>query len=236
MSDRRLALITARGGSKRIPHKNIRPFLGKPIITYPIAAALSSGVFDEVCVSTDDEEIARISREAGARIPFMRDQATSGDYATTDQVIEEVLTRYERECGQRFDSFCCIYPTAVSITPAALREVMALLDEHESVMSVVAYSYPPQRSFALRDDRLTRLYPEYATTRSQDLETWYHDAGQLYACRTAAFLRDGTTDVEELYPYILSERDVQDIDTEEDWSIAEEKYLRSNSPRGGAPC
>ena len=219
-----LALITARGGSKRIPRKNIRPFAGQPIIAYPIQAALSADVFTEVCVSTDDEEIARIAREYGAGVPFFRSAETSGDYATTDQVIAEVLTQYEEQLGRHFDRFCCIYPTAPMLEASQLAEAMALLDQHESVMSVVPFSYPPQRSFVLRADHLIRLHPEYTSTRSQDLETQYHDAGQFYACRTDAFFRGETTDVEDLYPFILSERAVQDIDTEEDWRIAEDKF------------
>ena len=220
-----VAIITARGGSKRIPHKNIRDFCGKPIISYSIEAALSSGVFDEVMVSTDDEAIASISRSFGAAVPFMRSAESANDYASTDDVIAEVLRTYEAG-GTRFDRFCCIYPTAPFVTAEKLKNAMALLDQAESVMPVVPFSYPPQRGIILENGRVRRKYPEFLTTRSQDLETMYHDCGQFYACRTDAFFRDSTTDVDDLVPMIMPEMEVQDIDTEEDWAIAELKYRK----------
>ncbi|NLC75201.1 MAG: pseudaminic acid cytidylyltransferase [Clostridiales bacterium] len=220
-----LAIITARGGSKRIPRKNIKEFCGKPILTYSIEAALKSGVFDEVMVSTDDSEIARIAIASGAAVPFMRSEATSNDYASTDDVIAEVLDMY-KAAGKTFDSFCCIYPTAPFITPDRLAGAMTLLGEHESVMPVVAYSYPPQRSVVIRDGLIVRRFPEYLNSRSQDLEKFYHDCGQFYACRADAFRRGGTTDVDDLAPLVLDDAEVQDIDTLEDWAIAEEKFKR----------
>ncbi|MDO4285766.1 MAG: pseudaminic acid cytidylyltransferase [Eubacteriales bacterium] len=220
-----VAIITARGGSKRIPRKNIKEFCGKPILLYSIEAALSSGSFNEVMVSTDDDEIAVLAKQAGACVPFRRSASAADDYATTDEVIAEVLAMYETQ-GLRFDRFCCIYPTAPFLTAERLREAMALLDTHESVMPVVAYSYPPQRSVVIRDGRLVRRFPEYLNARSQDLERFYHDCGQFYACRTDAFLRAQTTDVDDLVPLILSEAEVQDIDTMEDWELAQEKYRR----------
>ena len=220
-----VAIITARGGSKRIPGKNIKNFCGKPIIAYSISAAIESGAFDVVMVSTDDEKIAEIAREAGAEIPFFRSDETAGDYATTDQVIAEVLNTY-KEKGQNFDKFCCIYPTAPFITGDRLKEAMVKLDEHESVTPVCQFSYPPQRGFVVENGRLVRKYPEFATVRSQDLEKLYHDSGQFYACRTDAFFRDGTTDVEDMVPIVLDEDEVQDIDTVKDWEIAEAKFKR----------
>lgn len=221
-----LAIITARGGSKRIPRKNIRHFLGKPIILYSIEAALSSGVFAEVMVSTDDEEIASIARRAGAQVPFLRSERTAGDYASTDDVIREVLTSYAA-LGNCYDSFCCIYPTAPFVTAAKLRAAMEMLREAESVMPVVPFSYPVQRGLSLDSaGRIGYKWPQYAASRSQDLEKIYHDCGQFYACRTDAFLREGTTDVKNLVPLILPEMEVQDIDTPEDWAIAELKYQK----------
>ena len=221
-----LAMITARGGSKRIPRKNIIDFCGKPIITYSIEAALASGVFDEVMVSTDDKEIAEVAKAAGASVPFFRSDETSGDYASTDDVIYEVLMEYEKR-GQHFDSFVCIYPTAPFITKDKLKEAVALLETAESVMPVVAFSYPPQRGIIINEaGEVRRKYPEYLTTRSQDLEKMYHDCGQFYACQTDAFLRDKTTDVDNLVPMIMDEMEVQDIDTFEDLAIAEVKYQR----------
>ena len=226
MAEKRLAMITARGGSKRIPRKNIKEFCGKPILFYSIEAALNAGVFDEVMVSTDDEEIARLAKQAGAKVPFMRSEATANDYASTDEVIMEVLKEYEK-MGQSFDSFCCIYPTAPFITSERLREAMELLERADSVMPVVAFSYPPQRGLLINDrGRIERQFPQHLMVRSQDLPKIYHDSGQFYACRTAAFLKEKTTDVDNLVPLILSELEVQDIDTIEDWELAEIKYLR----------
>lgn len=222
------AIITARGGSKRIPHKNIRDFCGKPIISYSIEAALSSGVFDEVMVSTDDAEIASIAGSFGAAVPFMRSAESANDYASTDDVIAEVLKAYEAR-GTRFDRFCCLYPTAPFVTAEKLKNAMALLDRAESVMPVVPFSYPPQRGIILEGGRIRRKYPEFLTARSQDLEKMYHDCGQFYACRTDAFFRGGTTDVDDLIPMIMPEMEVQDIDTEEDWEIAELKYRKMQS-------
>ncbi len=223
-----VAIITARGGSKRIPGKNIKDFCGQPIINYSIKAAIESGAFDEVMVSTDDEKIAEVARNAGAVVPFMRSADTANDYATTDEVIAEVLNSY-REAGKVFDRFCCIYPTAPFITAVRLKEAMDRLDEHESVTPVTIFSYPPQRGFVIKNDRLVRRYPEFANTRSQDLEKLYHDSGQFYACRTDAFFRDNTTDVDDMVPVILSEDEVQDIDTLEDWRIAEQKFKNLKS-------
>ena len=216
-----VAIITARGGSKRLPKKNIHIFDGKPMIAYPILAALKAGCFDRVMVSTDDEDIANIARQFGAEIPFMRSEVTSSDTATTDEVIDEVISMYAKE-GVDVTRFVCIYPTAVFVTAERLKEAVALLDEHESVMSVASYPTPPQRAFVIGENgSLSRKYPEYALTRSQDLETLYHDCGMFYACRTEAFLREKTTDVEDLYPVILNEGEYRDIDTKDDLVMAE---------------
>lgn len=224
MSTNHLAIITARGGSKRIPRKNIKSFCGKPILCYSIEAALSSGAFDEVMVSTDDEEIAQIAKTAGAKVPFFRSPESSGDHATTDDVIMEVLKAYQ-QMGRNFDAFCCIYPTAPFLSKERLRSAMELLKEADSVIPVVPFSYPPQRGLVINDmGFVERQFPEYATARSQDLPKIYHDCGQFYACRTDAFLAAGTTDVERLVPLVLSELEVQDIDTMEDWELAELKY------------
>ncbi|MBR5597790.1 MAG: pseudaminic acid cytidylyltransferase [Lachnospiraceae bacterium] len=228
MKEKKLALITARGGSKRIPRKNIKEFCGKPILFYSIEAAINSGVFDEVMVSTDDMEIAELAKKAGAKVPFMRSADTSNDYASTDEVIMEVLKEYEK-LGITFESFCCIYPTAPFITGERLKEAMELLEQADSVMPVVPFSYPPQRGLIVNEEGyVARQFPEYATARSQDLQKIYHDCGQFYACRTLPFMEAGTTDVEKLVPLVLSEMEVQDIDTLEDWEIAEIKYLRRN--------
>lgn len=224
-----LAMITARGGSKRIPCKNIKEFCGKPILAYSIEAARSSGAFDEVMVSTDDPEIAGIAVKYGASVPFFRSEATANDYASTDDVIMEVLKTYE-ERGEHFDNFCCIYPTAPFVTGERLKQAMDLLADSDSVMPVVPFSYPPQRGLLISEEGfLKRQFPEYALARSQDLQKIYHDCGQFYACRTDVFLKERTTDVKGQVPLVLTEMEVQDIDTLEDWEIAEIKYRRLHS-------
>lgn len=224
MNRKKLAIITARGGSKRIPRKNIKEFCGKPILCYSIEAAKKANVFDEIMVSTEDAEIAQVAKKAGANVPFFRSADTSGDYASTDDVIMEVLRSYQK-INQEFDAFCCIYPTAPFLSGERLRSAMELLAEADSVMPVVPFSYPPQRGLVINQKGFVeRQFPEYATARSQDLLKIYHDCGQFYACRTDAFLKAGTTDVERLLPLILNEMEVQDIDTIEDWEMAEIKY------------
>ena len=219
-----ICIITARGGSKRIPRKNIRDFLGKPIIAYSIEAALQSGVYDEVMVSTDDEEIAGIARACGAQVPFLRSQRTASDYATTADALNEVLDRYEA-MGRFFDILSCVYPAAPFVTPQKLKRACQLLVESgaDAVTPIVAYSYPPQRSFVLEDGHIRFQYPEYITTRTQDLQKTYHDCGQFYFWRTEAF-RAGKTATGLTVPLILPETEVQDIDDLTDWELAELKY------------
>lgn len=224
MNSSSIAIITARGNSKRIPHKNIKEFCGKPIINYSIEAAHKSGFFTEVMVSTDDEAIAEIARAAGAKVPFVRSSVNSTDYATTDDVLLEVLNWY-KEQGREFDTFCCLYPTAPFVTAAKLQKAMQMLEKADSVMPVVAFSYPPQRCVILNEQgELQRKWPEYAQTRSQDLEPYYHDCGQFYCCRTKPFLEYGTTDLPHMAPMIMSDLEVQDIDNLDDWQLAEIKY------------
>lgn len=220
-----IAIITARGGSKRIPGKNMKEFLGKPIICYSIEAALASGLFEEVMVSTDDEEIAQIARDAGASVPFMRSEETANDYATTDDVLLEVLAEYEKR-GRTFEYMACIYPTAPFVTGEKLRAALQLLMKEKAagVMPVVQFSFPPQRGMAVRDGRLEYCYPENAMKRSQDLEAVYHDCGQFYFYQTEKY-RACKGDLEEGYvPIIVPETEVQDIDNLSDWKIAEMKY------------
>lgn len=218
-----VAIITARGGSKRIPKKNIKEFCGKPIIAYSIEAALGSGAFDEVMVSTDSEEIRAVAEKYGATVPFLRSEATSGDFATTADVIAEVLETYKK-MGKNFDSFACVYPTAPFVTGEKLCEAMKLLDGADAVLSVVKYSFPPQRAFVIRDGNVAYQYPQYERTRSQDLEPIYHDCGQFYMCKTDVFMEKHSLILPKTRPYILPEEEVQDIDTMSDWEIAEAKY------------
>ena len=228
-----IAIITARGGSKRIPGKNVKEFMGKPMLTYAIEAALEAGIFREVMVSTDDEEIARIAREAGAAVPFMRSEAASGDFATTDDVLMEVLQTYEKR-GELFDYMACIYPTAPFVTAGKLREAMDILIEKDAsgVMPVVRFSFPPQRGMAIREGKLAYCYPENAMKRSQDLEPMYHDSGQFY-CYHVARYRACRGDLPDGYlPIIVPETEVQDIDNPSDWELAEIKYRMMTEAAG----
>lgn len=224
--EKAIAIITARGGSKRIPGKNIKPFCGKPIIAYSIQAALASGIFSEVMVSTDSEEIAEIARTYGASVPFMRSEKTSDDYATTSDVIMEVMNRYQ-EAGRNFQYICCIYPTAPFITPQKLVQAQRIMEEKQpvEVMPVVAFSYPPQRCYVMDESGFMRYkYPEYSRARSQDLEKQYHDAGQFYMYHAPKYLELHGQVTEGVMPIVVSELEVQDIDNEDDWKIAELKY------------
>ena len=218
-----IAIITARGGSKRIPKKNIRDFCGKPIIAYSIDAALSAGIFDKVMVSTDSAEIKQVAESYGAEVPFLRSEATSNDYATTADVIAEVLKQFA-ENGSCFESFACIYPTAPFVTAARLQEAYTLLSDADAVLSVVQYSFPPQRAFVIRDGKVVYQHPEHERTRSQDLEPIYHDCGQFYLCRTSSFMAHHSMILPNTKPCILPEEEVQDIDTPSDWAIAEAKF------------
>lgn len=222
---KKLAIITARGGSKRIPRKNILPFLGKPILAYSIEAAVNSGEFDEVMVSTDDEEIANLAVCYGASVPFLRSERTSGDYASTVDVLLEVLERYEN-MGEHFDVLCCIYPTAPFITDIKLNDALSKLlnSDADTLLPVVAFSYPPQRALIMEGDYLKFEYPEYIASRSQDLAPHFHDAGQFYIMKTEAFLRNRSIMTGRILPYELPETEVQDIDNMSDWQIAEMKY------------
>lgn len=220
-----LAIITARGGSKRIPRKNIKDFNGKPIMAYSVEAAADSGAFDTVMVSTEDEEIAEIGRKYGAEVPFFRSEETASDYATTTDVLLEVLSEYEKR-GQHFDIACCIYPTAPFVTAARLKEAVDTLaaNEADTLIPVVDFSYPPQRAFVIEDGQLQFKYPENLNKRSQDLEKHYHDAGQFYVFKTERFKENKNLMVGSIIPLVLSELEVQDIDNETDWKMAELKY------------
>lgn len=223
---KRIAIITARGGSKRIPRKNIKDFCGKPIIAYSIDAALKSELFNEVMVSTDDAEIANIAKQYGASVPFMRSERTSNDFATTEDVLTEVLTEYKK-LGKEFFEICCIYPTAPFVTSEKLINAKNMLEENsdaDSVMPVVQFSFPPQRGLIVKNNSLTYMYPENATKRSQDLEPIYHDCGQFYFCKTESLLKCHNVVGKATLPLIVSELEVQDIDNLSDWAIAEMKY------------
>lgn len=216
-----IAIITARGGSKRIPQKNIKNFCGKPIMAYSIEAALESGCFDTVMVSTDSEEIAQIAVQYGAEVPFLRSEKTSDDFATTNDVLTEVLERYAAN-GKNYDIMACIYPTAPFVTPERLKEAQKMIDDGaRSVMAATQYSYPPQRGLVLRDGKMVYREEKYQFARSQDLEPIFHDAGQFYFYK----LQNNVEFVDGNYSaVVLDDIEVQDIDNMSDWKIAELKY------------
>lgn len=216
-----ICIIPARGGSKRIPRKNIKDFLGKPIIAYSIEAALKSGLFDEVMVSTDDEEIAAIARQYGASVPFMRSAETANDYAGTEDVLNEVITRY-KELGRTFDNLCCIYATAPLITPENIKSAFErlLMSDLTCVYPVVQFSYPIWRCLDVAEDgTMTRHWPEFENSRSQDLPKEYHDTGTFYWHKLSSWGKE-----QKIGGIIVDEVFVQDIDTETDWKLAEMKY------------
>lgn len=220
-----IAIITARGGSKRIPHKNRKEFCGKPIIEYSIEAAKQAGIFDTVMVSTDDNKIAEIAKNAEAEVPFMRSEETSNDYATTADVLMEVLEKY-KERGIRYENACCIYPTAPFVTGNKLRQAMDMLvnEKKDSVIPVVPFSFPPLRGMVINDGKLEYKWQEYAMKRSQDLEEIYHDCGQFYVFRVESFEKEKKLVTDNTAGMIISELEVQDIDNETDWELAEMKY------------
>lgn len=221
-----LAVITARGGSKRIPRKNIKEFCGKPIIEYSIEAALRSEIFTEVMVSTDDLEIAQIAQKAGAKVPFMRSEKTSNDYATTRDVLMEVLTEYQKQ-GKEFDYMVCLYPTNPFITAQKIISAIKILKQEDcvEVVPVVKFSFPPQRAYIIENGKFLKYkWEEYKNARSQDLEPFYHDAGQFYCYNVKKYLESNGDIRGEICPIVVPEYEVQDIDNEDDWTMAELKY------------
>lgn len=227
-----LAIITARGGSKRIPRKNIKEFCGKPIIAYSIEAALESGCFDEVMCSTDDVEIAEVAKAYGAIVPFMRSADTSNDFATTADVLNEVIAEYQRR-GKYFEYFCCLYPTAPFVNADRIRQglEMMIATGGNGAMPVVQYSYPIQRALKICEGAIFMREPGHQKSRSQDLEPMYHDAGQYYWYRTEAFMVNPNIMSINPLAILTLEEEVQDIDTIADWRMAEIKYTILNERR-----
>tara|TARA_R110002049_G_scaffold291474_3_gene475427 strand:+ start:4369 stop:5073 length:705 start_codon:yes stop_codon:yes gene_type:complete len=220
-----LAIIPARGGSKRIPRKNIKPFLGKPIIAYSIEAALKSNLFDEVMVSTDDEEIAEIAIQFGSKVPFFRSEDNANDFAVLADVIVEVLKNYST-LGLYFNNVCCILPTAPFVSSKNLMVAHSKLIKNglDSVFPIIEYSFPIQRSLKIENDNVSMVWPEHLNTRSQDLEPRYHDAGQFYWINTNSFLKEQKILNGNSSAIIISSLEAQDIDTKTDWKLAEIKF------------
>lgn len=221
---KRVAIIPARGGSKRIPRKNIKPFFGRPMISYSIRAAQESGLFDSVVCSTDDEEIADVARSFGADIPFMRPPELANDHAGTGAVVIHALEWFA-ETGISYDAACCIYATAPLLDAERLKEGWEKLQGKRFAFSVTSFPFPIQR--ALRqtaDGSVDMFWPENLTRRSQDLEPAYHDAAQFYWGWTDAWLNGEIAFSPISAPVILPRTQVVDIDTPEDWEVAEVTY------------
>ncbi|SDS90846.1 pseudaminic acid cytidylyltransferase [Pseudomonas asplenii] len=222
-----VAIIPARGGSQRIPGKNLKLFHGEPMIARSIRMALNSGLFDQVVVSTDDAQIAEVARQQGAQVPFMRPVALADDFTGTAAVIAHAVDALAQQ-GQVFDYACCIYATAPLLQARFLREGFELLERHPErsfAFSVCEFGFPIQRALTLTGDgALTALYPEHRQTRSQDLPPAFQDAGQFYWGRSAAWLRGDVLFSEKSLPVLLPRHLVQDIDTPEDWRRAEYLY------------
>ena len=224
-----LAIIPARGGSKRIPKKNIKSFLSKPIISYSIESAIESKLFDEVMVSTDDVEVAEIALKYGAKVPFMRSNKNSDDYATTVDVLKEVISEYQIQ-GKTFDNICCIYATAPFANSIKLIEAFNKLIKSDvySVFPIVDFGYPIQRALKIESEKLNMFWPENYKKRSQDLEKAYHDAGQFFWCKSTFFQNDLKHAFENAGFIIMKEHEVQDIDSLTDWQLAELKFKALN--------
>lgn len=216
-----LCIIPARGGSKRIPRKNIKPFMGKPIIAYSIEAALKSGLFEEVMVSTDDQEFAEVARQFGATVPFLRSEKTANDYAGLTDVIDEVVATYKAR-NTCFDNYCCLLSTAPFVNSDLLKKSYELFIEKkfDTLRPIVRFDYPIQRAYRMDEDNVVSfMQPEYLNIRSQDLEKAYHDAGLFYWGTCAVGFKGN-----KWGGYLIDESVCQDIDTEDDWRMAELKY------------
>ena len=219
----KVAMIPARGGSKRIPRKNIKNFRGKPIIAYSIEAALESGCFDKVIVSTDDEEIAKVAEQFGAEIPFIRPANISDDYSTTVDVIKHCLYWFAKH-DQAITDICCIYATAPFVEVSTIKQGEMQLNAGGIfyAFTVSNFSYPIQRSFKVtHGNTIDMFFPQEAQTRSQDLTEAFHDAGQLYWGKAEAFLKDIPLFSKQATAIKLPSYKVQDIDTIDDWIRAE---------------
>jgi len=221
-----ICVIPARGGSKRIPRKNIKEFNGKPIIAYSIEAALKSNCFSQVIVSTDDDEISEVAKKYGALVPFVRPDELSNDYAGTISVIKHAIEWMENN-NNYIENVCCLYATAPFIQSKIISKAYQQLQDSNSdyCFSVTSFSFPIQRAIKIvQGDKVNMFYPEHFNTRSQDLEEAYHDAGQFYWGKAQAFKDESPLFSEVATPYVLPRYLVQDIDTMEDWIRAETMY------------
>lgn len=217
------AVITARGGSKRIPGKNIKEFAGKPMLAWPILAARAAGIFDRIVVSTDSVKIAEVARRWGAEVPFMRPAELADDHTPTAPVFLHAL-EFLAVAGSEPEFACCIYPTAPFLLPEFLRQGLAELRDHNApaALSVTTFGFPPLRGFTRNDDgSIAFAWPEHEYTRSQDLPEFFHDAGQFYWVNVSRFQKEKRLIMPGARPVVLPRKRVQDLDTQEDWEVAE---------------
>ncbi|WP_456415742.1 pseudaminic acid cytidylyltransferase [Thiolapillus sp.] len=227
----KLCVIPARGGSKRIPRKNIKEFCGQPIIAYSIQAARKTGLFDHIVVSTDDDEIAEIARSYGAETPFRRPAEISDDHTGTNAVVKHAILWFQ-ENGTPVDLVCCIYATAPFVQEDYLQlgHDKLIQSDKSFAFSVTSFPFPIQRALKItQNGGLSAFYPEFRSTRSQDLEDAYHDAGQFYWGSAKAFLQEHELFSNQSLPILLPRHLVQDIDTPEDWIRAEYMYKAIHS-------
>ena len=218
-----VCIIPARGGSKRIPRKNVKPFCGKPMIAWSIEAAQACNVFGRIIVSTDDDEIAAVAKSCGAEVPFRRPEELANDHATTDDVFLHALNWVEQDQGPT-EYACCLYATAPFVQAIYMREGLALLRERgsTSAFSVTSFGYPIFRALKINErERVEMFWPEHRLTRSQDLPEAYHDAGQFYWVDVMKYKVEQRIISSDAVPVILPRWSVQDIDTPEDWQRAE---------------
>lgn len=222
----KICIIPARGGSKRIPRKNIKDFMGKPMIAYSIEAALKSACFGRIIVSTDDQEIAQVAKTYGAEVPFMRPEALANDHAGTLPVIKHAIEWFEEHEG-KLNEVCCLYATAPFVRADSIKQAYKQLQNTQSdyCFTVTSFAFPIQRAIKItQHQRIEMFYPEHFNTRSQDLEEAYHDAGQFYWGKADAFKQLKPLFSENASPFLLPRHLVQDIDTQEDWIRAEMMY------------
>lgn len=215
----RICVIPARGGSKRIPRKNIKPFHGKPMIAWSIEVAKAAGCFDRIVVSTDDYDIAEIAKDCGAEIPFLRPERLGNDFVTTGAVMAHAVRSLDTAA-----EYCCLYATAPFVQPGDLCGALALLTEFgaDFVFSATSFPFPIQRAIRVADDKsVSMVQPEYLLTRSQDLEEMFHDAGQFYWGSANAFVEQRPFFSPRSRAFVIPRYRVQDIDTLEDWARAE---------------
>ncbi len=221
-----IAIIPARGESKRIPGKNIKLFAGKPIIAYSIIAAKKAEIFDKIIVSTDSHKIAEVAKAYGAKAPFMRPKELADDYTPTVPVLIHALKTIEQR-GEKVDYCCCIYATAPFIQPYYIKEGFRLIKQEKATTAFAITTYPSPifRALGIENMRLKMIWPKYENTRSNDLPEAYHDAGQFYWINVKKFLKDKKLYSDNSVPVIIPRYQVQDIDTQEDWEMAERLFL-----------